>query len=91
MLLRATSQEMPSDAVNSRIGDNRASGSGMNQGAKKKFVVTSYDDRTVNRHRWMGRESQGVRGNVRSGTRQKSGRTFGIWPDLFGMPIYWYV
>ena len=41
-----------------------------------------YDDRTVNRHRWMGRESQGVRDNVRSGTRQKSGRTFGIWPDL---------
>ena len=54
----------------------------MNHGVKKKFVVMLYDDRTVNRHRWMGRESQGVRDNVRSGTRQKSGRTFGIWPDL---------
>ncbi len=55
----------------------------MKPGVKKKFVVTLYGDRTVNRHRWMGRESQGVRDNVRSGTRQKSGRTFGIWPDLF--------
>ncbi len=54
----------------------------MNQGVKKKFVVTFNDVRTVNRHRWMGRESQGVRDTVRSGTRQISGRTFGIWPDL---------
>jgi hypothetical protein len=54
----------------------------MNQGVKKKFVVMLYDVRTVIRHRWMGRESQGVRDNVRSGTRQNSGRTFGTWPDL---------
>lgn|GEM_PF-6402436 len=68
--------------INLKKGENHASEIGMKQGVKKKFVVMLYGDRTVNRHRWMGRESQGVRDNVRSGTRQKSGRTFGIWPDL---------
>ncbi len=74
--------------INLRKGENFARKIGMNQGVKKKFVVMLYDVRTVNRHRWMGRESQGVRDNVRSGTRQKSGRTFGIWPDLF---VCWVV
>jgi hypothetical protein len=49
-------------------------------GVEKSFVVMYYRDRTANRHRWMGRESQGGRGNVRSGTRQYNGRTLGIRP-----------
>lgn len=68
--------------VNLKKGEEPARVIVMNQGVKKKFVVMLYGARTVNRHRWMGRESQGVRDNVRSGTRQKSGRTFGICPDL---------
>ena len=38
--------------------------------------------RTANRLWWMRRESSGERANTRSGTRQKSGRTFGIRPAL---------
>ena len=74
---------MPAQSLKSRKKPARAIVA--NQGVKKKFVVMLYDNRTVNRHRWMGRESQGVRDNVRSGTRQKSGRTFGIWPDLLAI------
>jgi hypothetical protein len=69
-------------AISLKKGEKSARAIGMNQGVKKRFVVMLFGDRTVNRHRWMGRESQDVRDNVRSGTRQKSGRTFGIWPDL---------
>jgi hypothetical protein len=74
--------------INLKNCENSAREISVNQGVKKKFVVMLYDVRTVNRHRWMGRESQGVRDNVRSGTRQNSGRTFGIWPDLF---VCWVV
>jgi len=58
----------------------RAIGNLGRPGVEKSFVVMYNRVRTANRHRWMGRESQGARGNVRSGTRQKSGRTFGIRP-----------
>ena len=51
--------------VNSRVRRNLATGISMNQGVKKSVEVTHYGARTVNRHRWMGRESQGVRTNVR--------------------------
>ncbi len=37
-------------------------------------------DRTANRHRWMRRVASGVRENPRLGTRQNSGRNFGIRP-----------
>ena len=46
--------------------------------AKKSEETLSYGIRTVNRHRWMGRVSQGVRENPRSGTRQYNDRNFGI-------------
>jgi hypothetical protein len=36
--------------------------------------------RTANRHRCSGREDQGVRVILRQGTRQTSGRNFGIRP-----------
>jgi hypothetical protein len=36
--------------------------------------------RTANRHRCSGREDQGVRVILRQGTRQISGRNFGIRP-----------
>ena len=36
--------------------------------------------RTANRHRWTRRVSSGERANTRSGTRQNSGRNFGIRP-----------
>ena len=61
----ATSQEMLYNAVISRVRRNLATGIGVNQGVKKSVVITLYSVRTVNRHRWMGRESQGVRNNVR--------------------------
>jgi hypothetical protein len=38
--------------------------------------------RTANRHRCSGREDQGVRVILRQGTRQTSGRNFGIRPAL---------
>lgn len=37
-------------------------------------------NRTANRHRWVGREDQGVREKHGLGTRQNSGRNFGIRP-----------
>ena len=41
--------------------------------------------RTANRHRCSGREDQGVRVILRQGTRQNSGRNFGIRPaSLWG-------
>ena len=40
-------------------------------------------NRTGNRHRWIGRVDQGVREKHGLGTRQKSGRNFGIWPPHF--------
>lgn len=52
-----TSQEMERNAVISKMGENSARKIGMKQGVKKKFVVMLYGDRTVNRHRWMRRES----------------------------------
>jgi hypothetical protein len=36
--------------------------------------------RTANRHRCSGRVDQGVRVSLRQGTRQTSGRNFGIRP-----------
>ncbi len=61
----ATSQEMRADLVISKGWRNLATGISVNQGAKKSVEVMFNSDRTVNRHRWMGRESQGVRTNVR--------------------------
>ena len=45
-----------------------------------KFIVC----KTVpqNRHRWPGREDQGERVIAPQGTRQKSGRNFGISPAV---------
>ena len=57
MLSKSTSQEMIWVAVNLKKGENSARKIGMNQGVKKRFVVMLYGDRTVNRHRWMRRES----------------------------------
>ena len=37
-------------------------------------------NRTANRHRWSGRADQGERVSDPQGTRQKSGRNFGIRP-----------
>lgn len=65
MISVATSQEMWLCSVISNARRNLATGICMNQGAKKNGVVRLEGDRTVNRHRWMGRESQGVRDNVR--------------------------
>jgi hypothetical protein len=65
MLLDDTSQEIRLVIVNSNRGRNAARQIGVNQGAEKSIVVMLYSIRTANRHRWMGRESQGVRINVR--------------------------
>jgi hypothetical protein len=65
MFLPSTSQEMTVAAVISRAQRNLATGINANQGVKKSVVIMFYGVRTVNRHRWMGRESQGVRNNVR--------------------------
>ena len=46
---------------------------------KRVFIII----RTANRHRCSGREDQGVRVILRQGTRQNSGRNFGIRPALF--------
>lgn len=43
---------------------------------KRVFTII----RTANRHRCSGREDQGVRVILRQGTRQTSGRNFGIRP-----------
>ena len=48
--------------------------------SEKSIIVTSYGIRTGNRHRWIGRVAQGERVICRQGTRQKSGRNFGIRP-----------
>ena len=45
--------------------------------ATKRVFITI---RTANRHRCSGREDQGVRVILRQGTRQISGRNFGIRP-----------
>ena len=45
--------------------------------AIKRVYITI---RTANRHRCSGREDQGVRVILRQGTRQTSGRNFGIRP-----------
>ena len=65
MSLNTTSQEMCFDSVIAKEWRNLATGISMNQGVKKSVVVKLKGARTVNRHRWMGRESQGVRNNVR--------------------------
>ena len=44
--------------------------------------INSRGNRTANRHRWSGREDQDERVRGPQGTRQKSGRNFGIRPAL---------
>ena len=47
---------------------------------RKAIKHVDYSIRTANRHRCSGREDQGVRVILRQGTRQTSGRNFGIRP-----------
>ena len=47
---------------------------------RKAIKLMDYSIRTANRHRCSGREDQGVRVILRQGTRQTSGRNFGIRP-----------
>jgi hypothetical protein len=47
---------------------------------RKAFKRVCSSIRTANRHRCSGREDQGVRVILRQGTRQTSGRNFGIRP-----------
>ena len=50
---------------------------------RKAIKRVDYTIRTANRHRCSGRVDQGVRVILRQGTRQTSGRNFGIRPALF--------
>ena len=55
------------------------------RGRKARFQenllsVNHAGDRTANRHRWSGRVAQDERVRCPQGTRQKSGRNFGIRP-----------
>ena len=47
---------------------------------RKATILMFHSIRTANRHRCSGREDQGVRVILRQGTRQTSGRNFGIRP-----------
>ena len=47
---------------------------------EKLLRINFQDDRTANRHRWSGREDQDERVRGPQGTRQTSGRNFGIRP-----------
>jgi hypothetical protein len=47
---------------------------------RKATKLMSNSIRTANRHRCSGRVDQGVRVILRQGTRQNSGRNFGIRP-----------
>ena len=47
---------------------------------RKAIKRVDYTIRTANRHRCSGRVDQGVRVILRQGTRQTSGRNFGIRP-----------
>ena len=49
---------------------------------RKAQKLTAQADRTANRHRCSGRVAQGVRVNLRQGTRQYSDRNFGIRSPL---------
>jgi hypothetical protein len=50
---------------------------------RKAIWRVNHAIRTANRHRCSGREDQGVRVILRQGTRQNSGRNFGIRPASF--------
>ena len=50
---------------------------------RKATIRVFFTIRTANRHRCSGREDQGVRVILRQGTRQTSGRNFGIRPAPF--------